>query len=251
MPKGRKNTRKTPVTSAPSSDRTSLPSGSSNRPQVTRTIIRRFHVLIKRQTQLQQLFKDGNTVKNNRDLTSAKAELADIEHEIEELGGLAAYQRMSTIGQGKDRGGGSEKVLIGWLRGLGFPEEVERKNTKLRLLEVGALKPDNYTSCQAWTDVTPIDLHSQHPSILEQDFLLMDPEEHREKWGAISLSLVLNFVPDAKDRGQMLRLAHNMLHPGGLLFVADAMPVASTALYPELQVYHSRTLRGLDGCGRV
>ncbi len=132
MPKGRKNTRKTPVTSAPSSDRTSLPSGSSNRPQVTRTIIRRFHVLIKRQTQLQQLFKDGNTVKNNRDLTSAKAELADIEHEIEELGGLAAYQRMSTIGQGKDRGGGSEKVLIGWLRGLGFPEEVERKNTKLR-----------------------------------------------------------------------------------------------------------------------
>ncbi len=157
-----------------------------------------------------------------------------------------------------------------------------------RLLEVGALKPDNYTSCQAWTDVTPIDLHSQHPSILEQDFLLMDPEEHREKWGAISLSLVLNFVPDAKDRGedgssnctpkfemevvsflgQMLRLAHNMLHPGGLLFVAvchpchaslstprsfteDAMPVASTALYPELQVYHSRTLRGLDGCGRV
>lgn len=30
----------------------------------------------------------------------------------------------------------------------------------------------------------------------------MDPEEHCEKWGAISLSLVLNFVPDAKDRGE-------------------------------------------------
>ena len=69
------------------------------------------------------------------------------------------------------------------------------------LLEVGALKPDNYTSCQAWVDVTPIDLHSQHPSILEQDFLLLDPEEYREKWDVISLSLVLNFVPDAKDRG--------------------------------------------------
>ena len=30
----------------------------------------------------------------------------------------------------------------------------------------------------------------------------MDPEEHREKWDLISLSLVLNFVPDAKDRGK-------------------------------------------------
>ena len=49
--------------------------------------------------------------------------------------------------------------------------------------------------------MTPIDLHSQHPSIMEQDFLLMDPEEHRTQWDAISLSLVLNFVPNAKDRG--------------------------------------------------
>lgn len=30
----------------------------------------------------------------------------------------------------------------------------------------------------------------------------MDPEEHRECWDALSLSLVLNFVPDAKDRGK-------------------------------------------------
>nr|VWO98685.1 Protein phosphatase 2A structural subunit [Ganoderma boninense] len=202
MPKGRKNTRKTPVTSTAPSDHSSLPSGSSNRPQVTRTIIRRFHVLIKRQTQLQHLLQDATAKKHNQDLTSARAELVDVERDIDALGGLAVYQRMSTIGQGKDRGGGSEKVLIGWLRELGLPEELERKGTKLRLLEVGALKPDNYTSCQAWVDVTPIDLHSQHPNILEQDFLLMDPHEHREKWGAISLSLVLNFVPDAQDRGK-------------------------------------------------
>ena len=72
---------------------------------------------------------------------------------------------------------------------------------RLSLLEVGALKPDNYAACEGWIDVTPIDLHSQHPSIMEQDFLLMDPEEHREQWDAISLSLVLNFVPNARDRG--------------------------------------------------
>jgi len=55
-------------------------------------------------------------------------------------------------------------------------------------------------------DVTAIDLHSRHPSILEQDFLLMDPgpasqPEHREAWDIVSLSLVLNFVPDGNDRG--------------------------------------------------
>ncbi|PIL23763.1 hypothetical protein GSI_13513 [Ganoderma sinense ZZ0214-1] len=239
MPKGRNNTRKTPVTSSAPSDHSSLPSGSSNRPQVTRTIIRRFHVLIKRQTQLQQLLQDGTAKKRNQALTSAKAELANIEREIHDLGGLAAYQRMSTIGQGKDRGGGSEKVLIGWLRQLGLPEELKCKGTKLCLLEVGALKPDNYASCHAWVDVTPIDLHSQHPNILEQDFLLMDPEEHREKWGAISLSLVLNFVPDAKDRGRMLRLAHSMLHSGGLLFVALPLPCILNSRYTTAEHYES------------
>ncbi len=70
------------------------------------------------------------------------------------------------------------------------------------LLEVGALKHDNYAPCQSWIDVMPIDLHSQHPSIVEQDFLLMDPEEHREKWDVISLSLVLNFPPNPNDRGE-------------------------------------------------
>jgi hypothetical protein len=70
---------------------------------------------------------------------------------------------------------------------------------------VGALKPDNYGSCLAWIDCTPIDLCSRHPSIQEQDFLLMDKVEHCGRWGLISLSLVLNFVPDPKTRGEMAR----------------------------------------------
>ena len=49
-----------------------------------------------------------------RNLTS------DIETEIESMGGLEAYQNMSSIGQGKDRGGGSETVLIGWMKELGM-----------------------------------------------------------------------------------------------------------------------------------
>lgn len=74
----------------------------------------------------------------------------------------------------------------------------------LRLLEVGAVRPDNYGDCASWIDVTAIDLHSRHSSILEQDFLLMDASQHREAWDIISLSLVLNFVPEEKDRGAPL-----------------------------------------------
>ncbi|TFK84329.1 nucleolus protein [Polyporus arcularius HHB13444] len=226
MPRAHKHRRKAPVTAPTTpSDHTPHPSGSSNRPQATRTTIRRFHVLIKRQAQLQQIIQGGK-----KD-AQATAELARVEQEIEDLGGLAAYQRMSTIGQGKDRGGGSEKVLISWLREMNLHQSVKKAEQRLRLLEVGALKPDNYASCQSWVDVTPIDLHAQHPDILEQDFLLMDPDGHREKWDVISLSLVLNFPPDPKDRGQMLRLAHTMLRPDGLLFIALPLPCILNSRY--------------------
>ncbi|KAL1947575.1 hypothetical protein VTO73DRAFT_13299 [Trametes versicolor] len=224
MPKARKNKRKTPVTVAGPSDRPSLPSGSSSRPQATRTIIRRFHVLIKRQTQLQNVIQA-----RSRNAATAQTELASVEREIEELGGLEAYQRMSSIGQSSDRGGGSESIFIAWLRELDITSTMKEKNA--RLLEVGALKPDNYASCAAWVDVTPIDLHSRHPLIQEQNFLLMDPVEHRECWDAISLSLVLNFVPDAKDRGRMLHLAHTMLASEGLLFVALPLPCILNSRY--------------------
>ena len=240
MHKAHRHKRKAPVTvptAAASESAAQQPSGSSSRPQATRTTIRRFHTLIKRQAQLQQIIRGGQ---KNSDSQSAQAELARVEKEIEDLGGLAAYQRMSTIGQGKDRGGGSEKVLISWMRDLGLHNAATRSGAgesgRLRLvpvvpatlslpcnpghsgtcdlltmdfplapsslLEVGALKPDNYASCQTWIDVTPIDLHAQHPDIREQDFLLMHPEEHRERWDVISLSLVLNFPPDPKDRGK-------------------------------------------------
>jgi 25S rRNA (adenine2142-N1)-methyltransferase len=211
MPKSRK--KKVPVTR-------SAPCNTSSTPERTRTVIRRFHILLKKQAQLQQ----RRDVMNPEDA----GELRDVEREIEELGGLKAYQQMSSIGQGADRGGGTEKVFIGWLRELGADGRTARHGDSesvrgdsssssvtadakghadaqrdvLELLEVGALKPDNYSSCSTWIRCTPMDLRSRHPGIVEQDFLLMDEVKHRERWGALSLSLVLNFVPEPKDRGE-------------------------------------------------
>ncbi|KAK7043754.1 25S rRNA (adenine2142-N1)-methyltransferase [Paramarasmius palmivorus] len=216
MPKARK--KKIPITGPQASTASSTPKSS-------RHVIRRFHVLLKQQAQLQKKLEHG-------DSTVARA-LADIQHEIDQLGGLETYQRMSTIGQGSDRGGGSEKVLIQWLKEDG----VHTIGKTLKLLEVGALKPDNYDTCSSWIETTPIDLNSRHPDILEQDFLLLDAIEHREKWDIISLSLVVNFVPDAADRGRMLRLAHEILCPNGLLFVALPLPCLMNSRYLDFELF--------------
>lgn len=100
MPKARR--RKTPITSQP------IACTSSNSPQATRNTIRKFHVLLKQQAQLRKA-----TVRN-------AAAIAAVEQQISELGGLELYQRMSSVGQGHDRGGGSEKVLIQWLKEMGL-----------------------------------------------------------------------------------------------------------------------------------
>ncbi|KAG8217215.1 nucleolus protein [Butyriboletus roseoflavus] len=212
--------KKTPITLTEKHHPTA--NGSSN-PHTTRTLIRRFHVLLKKQRQLQ---KDASSPSNAK-------ELRDVEQEIEHLGGLAAYQRMSSIGQGGDRGGGSEKVLIKWLVGMGLAQRDEKGS--LSLLEVGALKPDNYASCSSWITTTPIDLRSRHPSIIEQDFLSMDVDEHTERWDLISLSLVVNFVPEPKDRGRMLILAHTFLRPSGLLFLALPLPCVENSRYMSFE----------------
>ncbi|OSX64938.1 hypothetical protein POSPLADRAFT_1135259 [Postia placenta MAD-698-R-SB12] len=217
MPKARKNTRKAPITHG----EVAAPAGSSSNPAATRAVIRRFHVLLKRKAQLEKAPGDART---------AQA-LADVKHEIESLGGLKAYQRMSTIGQGNDRGGGSEKIFVGWLQDIGVAGSAQAEEKRLRLLEVGALKPDNYASCSAWIEATPIDLRSNHPAIKEQDFLLMDEEENCAQWDLISLSLVLNFVPDAPNRGRMLRMAHSMLRPGGYVFLALPLPCIMNSRY--------------------
>lgn len=77
------------------------------------------------------------------------------------------------------------------------------------MLEIGALAPDNYASCSKWIENHPIDLHSRHPDIGEEDFLnRSEPHTDDQRFDVISCSLVLNFVPDPKDRGRYLFGSH-------------------------------------------
>ncbi|KIW00766.1 uncharacterized protein PV09_07747 [Verruconis gallopava] len=162
--------------------------------KATRAIIRTHHQLNK---ELAQAIKSGD---------KGKAEA--LHREIEKRGGLKTYQVASITGQSLARGGDSSKVLMQWLQKY----ELRRKNDRLRMLEVGALSTSNACSRSGLFDMTWIDLNSQDPKIQQQDFMKRPlPVSEAESFDIISLSLVINYVPEPEARGDMLRRTCNFL----------------------------------------
>lgn len=156
--------------------------------KATRTLIRSHHNLQKACT---QALKAGND-----------SRARDLEAEIAAQGGLPKYQIASTQGQTAERGGDSSRVLVEWQQPA-F-EEARVKGQRLRLLEVGALSTKNACSRVSCLDVRRIDLKSQEVGIEEIDFMEMPVPGDGQKFHVISLSLVLNYVPDPGSRGAML-----------------------------------------------
>lgn len=167
--------------------------------QKSRTIIRTHH----------RLEKQRATALKNGDAKSAEA----CAKAIEKNGGLQLYQAASKQGQSKDRGGDSSKVLVEWLkednivRSTPKPLGPENFSKTYRCLEVGALSTKNEISKVGDQIVmTRIDLNSQGPGIAKQDFMERPlPKSSDEQFDIISLSLVLNYVPEAAQRGEMLK----------------------------------------------
>ena len=160
--------------------------------RATRTIIRSHHTL---QKQLTRATRDGDT---------EKAEA--LQESLNVGGGLKKYQDASMTGQSNARGGDSSKVLMEWLKPVQNASKAANDGEKLHLLEVGALSCHNACSRSKLFDIVRIDLHSQDGGILQQDFMERPlPESDHERFDVISLSLVVNFVPEAAARGEMLR----------------------------------------------
>jgi 25S rRNA (adenine2142-N1)-methyltransferase len=182
--------------------KTKLKSLSSGRPPITkrtrsisnkatRTLIRTHHTLEKQKA---QAIKDGN---------HAKADA--ISKEIDSKGGLKKYQEASLLGQSNDRGGDSSRVLMDWLKPVLPALKAQAASQPLLMLEVGALSLTNACSKSKCFDIVRIDLNSQAEGILQQDFMERPlPTSPDEYFDIISLSLVLNYVPDASGKGAML-----------------------------------------------
>ncbi|MCJ1286526.1 hypothetical protein MMC26_005872 [Xylographa opegraphella] len=217
-----------------------LPSLSS---RATRNVIRKHHTL---QKQLSQA------------VATKDASLAtSLQSQIDAAGGLSSYQHASILGQSARRGGDTSRVLMEWLTPI-LKENPTHMTTqshrKLRLLEVGALSVDNACSRSGYFDVERIDLHSKHADILEQDFMKRPLPEigllHEEGFDLVSLSLVVNYIGDAKERGAMLRRVGSFLRMSqnierlqvwGKGKIEDALPAMFLVL-PAPCVLNSRYL---------
>lgn len=189
---------------AKKTSRTKLKSLSQGRPPITtqsssisrkatRTLIRAHHVLEKRRA---------------RALAAGDIATAEVlAQQSATQGGLEKYQQASLIGQSNNRGGDSSKVLMDWLKPtLPDLKELASKDRSLRMLEIGALSTTNCCSRSHAFNMTRIDLNSQAKGIEQQDFMDRElPDSAAEMFDIISLSLVLNYVPDAVGRGEMLR----------------------------------------------
>ncbi|KAI0802359.1 putative methyltransferase-domain-containing protein [Xylaria sp. FL0064] len=142
-----------------------------------------------------------------------KASEAAVDAEITALGGIQKYQQASLQGQRNDRGGDSSRVLMEWLK-PNFHASGITADGSVRMLEVGALSTTNECSKSGFFDMERIDLNSQGEGILQQDFMERPlPTDDTHTFDIISLSLVLNFVPDAQGRGDMLLRTLDFLKP--------------------------------------
>ena len=127
-------------------------------------------------------------------------------------------EEASIQGQSAQRGGDTSKTLMEWLtKGAGENKISVRGERQLRMLEVGALRPDNACSRSEFFEMERIDLHSQHALIREQNFMerpICAAEDLDEQgFDIVSLSLVVNFVGDPVERGEMLRRVASFLRP--------------------------------------
>ncbi|KAI8329800.1 putative methyltransferase-domain-containing protein [Chlamydoabsidia padenii] len=193
----------------------------------TARLIRRFHLLNK---QLAQCKKSNTRTDREKELKIIK--------EMEEMGGLDWYQKASQLGQSKTRGGDSSKWLIQTLRSSVCADDLKEAVKPLRILEVGAVAPDNYQQHDKWIKVDPIDLNPQHESIRKQDFLtLIPPTTEDLKYDIVSLSLVINFAGDPEERGKMLLHSRYFLslmstqHRLRYLFIVLPLPCINNSRY--------------------
>ncbi|PSK56590.1 25S rRNA adenine-N(1) methyltransferase [Elsinoe australis] len=200
----------------------SKPTAAKLSAKAGRTIIRSHHQLNKA-LELANKAGDGN-------------QADELRRQIEARGGLASYQHASLLGQSDERGGDSSKVLVEWIK-----PRVNGIEETLKVLEVGALSTTN--ACSKWKKmaVTRIDLNSQTAGIIQQDFMERPlPTTKDERFDVISLSLVLNYVPDKEGRGRMLMRTCSFLDSHGdvegqgfrpCLFVVLPAPCVNNSRY--------------------
>jgi 25S rRNA (adenine2142-N1)-methyltransferase len=206
--------------------------------KATRTLIRTHHNLEKQRA---QALAAGDTDK-----------AIQIAKQIEQQGGIKTYQQASLLGQAKERGGDSSKVLMEWLKSIELSSKVKGgiiagNGRPLRMLEIGALSTSNACSRSGLFEIERIDLNSQVEGVTQQDFMERPlPKDTLERFEIISLSLVLNYVPDAPGRGEMLKRTLKFLRNPSLEEAQQNLGASFPGLFLVLPVSCVTNSRYLD-----
>eukprot|EP00833_Pecoramyces_ruminatium_P008884 jgi/Orpsp1_1/1182916/evm.model.c7180000083156.1 len=197
--------------------------------QFSQALISKFHVLNKEKERL----------KKQPPTKEVLERLHAIDKEMEHMGGLDAYQKASLLGQDKRRGGDSSKWFIKQLLSLKKPEPFKDDKNYVAgkpsvpetysLLDVGAVSGSNYSKEGKWIKAKAIDLNPQDSLVEKADFFEFPIP--KEKYQILCLSLVINFVGDAKMRGIMIARANKFLVTQGLLFIVLPNPCVNNSRY--------------------
>jgi 25S rRNA (adenine2142-N1)-methyltransferase len=182
----------------------------------------------------------------------------DLEAELLALGGLPAYQHASLFGATAEESGAfnSGVWVYNELHAMNLLPPADGRR-RLRLLDVGALQ-DHWSAHAQFVDAVAIDLNPQHPNVRRADFFDFPPvpTAGAPAFDALVLSLVLNFVGDARRRGVMLQRCAALLPPGGALFVIIPAACITNSRYMNHLLF-LRILSGVDrrgvglgGCGQ-
>ncbi|XP_071800651.1 uncharacterized protein [Asterias amurensis] len=137
-----------------------------------------------------------------------------LKKQIEQLGGLDAYQIASKQGEARHGNLNTAKWVLQKLKEHNIRVE---KGLKFKLLDVGALDY-NYSQQKKWIDCSPIDLNPQNSRVIKADFFTFQNDDPVQ-FDIIVLSLVLNFVGLPERRGDMLKKCCAICKPKGYLFV--------------------------------
>ncbi|KAJ8328289.1 hypothetical protein BDV3_005550 [Batrachochytrium dendrobatidis] len=208
--------------------------------------------------QTQQLISTFHTLNKQLELVKTipnnKVEQLEIQSKLDALGGLHAYQRASLRGGDMRKGwGATGKWILPYLKTehLKIFNQLQNLNSnnkvnKLRLLDVGAITGETYERHASFLNVTSIDLNSQSPKVIQQDFFKRPiPTNDDERFHVLCLSLVINFVGDPAARGLMLSLSRSFLLSSGLLYIVLPLPCITNSRYMT-HVYFISLLESLS-----
>mmetsp|Transcript_14232 Transcript_14232/g.23256 ORF Transcript_14232/g.23256 Transcript_14232/m.23256 type:complete len:327 (+) Transcript_14232:649-1629(+) len=226
-------------------------SQESDRPDAERKLIDTYHTLEKKLLQEQRKLE---SLTGNEGKEAAQVKIKRLKKEMQEMGGLAAYQQASLNGEVAGGGFDSSRWVLEELEGR-IPFGVK----SVKLLDVGAIVQRYPASTTVRSgknkvalEATSIDLgNSNDDNVLQADFFDFAPSilSKGKGFDSVVLSLVVNFVGDPRLRAKMLTLCRKLLNDSraGLLFLV--LPAACV----ENSRYMTCDLLGqiLKSCGFV